>query len=51
MTNVPVTLNLKPLAPVELHVQIFWASLENEGCSIMYSIGSATWQSVDEGDL
>lgn len=51
MTSVPVTLNLKPLAPVELHVQIPWASLENEGCSIMYILETSTWQSAYAGDL
>lgn len=30
MTIEPVTLDLKPLALVELHVQILWALLEDE---------------------
>lgn len=50
LTSVPVTLNLKPLAPVELHVQILWASLEDEACSITYSVETSTVQSVDAGD-
>lgn len=51
MASVPVTLNLKPLAPVELHVPTPWASLENEGCSIVYSLETSIGQSVDAGDL
>lgn len=51
MTSVPVILNLKPLAPVEFHVKMLRASLEDEECSITYSLETSTWQSVDAGDL
>lgn len=47
----PVSLNLKPVAPVELHVQILWASLEDEEHGIAYSLETSTWWSVQAGDI
>lgn len=51
MTSVAVIINLNPLVPLELCVQVQWASLEDEQCSISYSLEISRWQSVDAVDL
>lgn len=51
MTSVAVIRNLNPLVPLELRVQVQWASLEDEQCSITYSLEISRSQSVDAVDL